>query len=135
MKNPGQSKLARIALAAVAVVAVGTAAGCSSSDSSGSASPSSSISVSSDTVIIDVRTPSEYAAGHLEGAQNIDVQSATFDQQIAGLDKNASYVVYCRSGNRSAAAVAQMEAAGFTNLQDAGGLQEAAESTGIVIVK
>ena len=133
MTNPSQSRLLRIAMATVAVFAVGGAvAGCSSDGSS--ASPSSSISVTADTTIIDVRTPAEFSAGHLEGAQNIDVQSASFDQQIASLDKNANYVVYCRSGNRSAAAVAKMETAGFTNVQDAGGLNEASESTGIVIV-
>jgi len=133
MTNSRQSRLVRIVLAAIAVIALGgTVAGCSSDGSSSTSSPS--ISVTADTTLIDVRTPSEFAAGHLEGAQNIDVQSATFDQQIAGLDKNASYVVYCRSGNRSAAAVSQMEAAGFTNLQDAGGLTEASEATGVVIV-
>jgi len=133
MTNSRQSRLVRIVLSAIAVIALGgTVAGCSSDGSSSTSSPS--ISVTADTTLIDVRTPSEFAAGHLEGAQNIDVQSATFDQQIAGLDKNASYVVYCRSGNRSAAAVSQMEAAGFTNLQDAGGLTEASEATGVVIV-
>jgi phage shock protein E len=134
MTNSRQSRLVRIVLATVAVFALGgTVAGCSSDTSSSPASPS--VSVTADTTLIDVRTPGEFASGHLDGAQNIDIQSATFDQQLAGLDKNASYVVYCRSGNRSADAVAQMKAAGFTNVQDVGGLNEASEATGVVIVK
>ncbi|WP_353810099.1 rhodanese-like domain-containing protein [Agromyces sp. SYSU T00194] len=96
--------------------------------------PSEPIDVSADTVVIDVRTPEEYAAGHLDGAVNIDVQSSGFDAAIAELDPEGSYVVYCRSGNRSAAAIDRMEAAGFTDLVNAGGLQDAADATGIPIV-
>ena len=67
-------------------------------------------------VIVDVRTPEEFAAGHLQGAVNLDVSAATFDSQIAALDKNVAYAVYCRSGNRSTIAVGKMSDAGFTNL-------------------
>jgi phage shock protein E len=75
------------------------------------------------TVLLDVRTPAEYAAGHLLGARNLDIEGSGFATQIAGLDKNATYAVYCHSGNRSGAALEQMAAAGFTHLYDlAGGL-------------
>lgn len=67
-------------------------------------------------VIADVRTPEEFAAGHLQGAVNLDVSASTFDSQIAALDKNVVYAVYCRSGNRSTIAVGKMSDAGFTNL-------------------
>ncbi|WNM25196.1 rhodanese-like domain-containing protein [Demequina capsici] len=70
----------------------------------------------SGVTVIDVRTPSEYAAGHIPGAINVDVSAATFPTQIAGLDPSADYAVYCQSGNRSRAAVATMTAAGFTAL-------------------
>ena len=70
----------------------------------------------SGVVIVDVRTPEEFAAGHLQGAVNLDVSAATFDSQIAALDKNVAYAVYCRSGNRSTIAVGKMSDAGFTNL-------------------
>ena len=70
----------------------------------------------SGVVIVDVRTPEEFAAGHLPGAVNLDVSAATFDSQIAALDKNVAYAVYCRSGNRSTIAVGKMSDAGFTNL-------------------
>lgn len=84
--------------------------------------------------VMDVRTPEEFAAGHLEGAQNLDISSPQFAAALATLPKDGRYVVYCRSGNRSADAVEEMTAAGFTNVVDAGGLQEAATSTGLPVV-
>lgn len=74
-------------------------------------------------VLIDVRTPEEFAQGHIEGAVNIDVESGAFAAAIADLPTDGRYVVYCRSGNRSAVAVDQMEAAGFTDVYDMGGIQ------------
>lgn len=93
------------------------------------------ISVGQDTQVIDVRTPAEYAEGHLEGAVNIDVTAGDFGTQIAVLPADGDYVVYCRSGNRSAQAAAQMEDAGFTHVTDAGGLDDAADATGLAIVQ
>lgn len=69
-------------------------------------------------VLLDVRTPAEFAAGHIEGAKNTDVEAADFGTQIAALDKAATYAVYCRSGNRSQVAMDQMKAAGFTSYFD-----------------
>lgn len=75
------------------------------------------------TVLIDVRTPAEFAAGHLAGARNIDVEADTFTATIAELDKQESYAVYCRSGRRSADAAKIMSSAGFTTVVDlAGGI-------------
>ncbi len=85
--------------------------------------------------VIDVRTPAEFAEGHLDGAVNVDVQDqALFTAALTDLDPDAAYVIYCRSGNRSAAATAQMIDAGFTDVTDAGGLQAAADATGLEIV-
>lgn len=67
-------------------------------------------------VTLDVRTPDEFAGGHLVNALNIDVESATFDSELSKLDKDATYAVYCRSGSRSAVAVLRMKSAGFTNV-------------------
>jgi rhodanese-related sulfurtransferase len=67
-------------------------------------------------VILDVRTAEEYAQGHLLGAKNIDVNAENFAQKIAALDKRATYLVYCRSGARSARACDQMTALGFSKL-------------------
>jgi len=67
------------------------------------------------TTIVDVRTPQEFAQGHLPGAVNIDVSSPDFAARLATLDPNAPYAVYCHSGNRSGVAVAAMAGQGFTD--------------------
>jgi len=67
-------------------------------------------------ITLDVRTPIEFAEGHIEGARLIDFQSGNFENEIAALDKNATYAVYCRSGNRSGQAVKVMQDAGFTSI-------------------
>ena len=67
-------------------------------------------------VILDVRTDEEYSGGHIEGSTNIDVKSESFADEVGKLDKSKTYLVYCRSGKRSAAAVEIMEAEGFTDI-------------------
>ena len=67
-------------------------------------------------ITLDVRTPIEFAEGHIKGARLIDFQSGNFENEIAALDKNATYAVYCRSGNRSGQAVKVMQDAGFSNV-------------------
>ena len=54
-----------------------------------------------DFVIIDVRTPDEFGAEHIENATNIDFYSESFQDMLNNLDKNKTYLVYCRSGGRS----------------------------------
>ena len=56
----------------------------------------------SDFVILDIRTPGEYQSGHLQNAVRVDFYSKSFADEIGRLDKEKSYLVYCRSGNRSA---------------------------------
>jgi rhodanese-related sulfurtransferase len=55
----------------------------------------------SDFVILDIRTPGEYQSGHLQNSILIDFYSKTFLDQINRLDRQKSYLIYCRSGNRS----------------------------------
>ncbi|BDA65390.1 rhodanese-like domain-containing protein [Actinomyces capricornis] len=127
-----------------AVVVIGAAlalavAGCSRAStgaSSPSGAPSAGASAPSTQAVttIDVRAPEEYAEGHLEGAVNIDITAEDFTSRIQELDPSASYQVYCRSGNRSAQAVAAMREAGFTRVTDLGSLQEAASTTGLATV-
>lgn len=64
-------------------------------------------------IILDVRTPGEFAEGYVSGAQNIDFQSGSFENVIATLNKSATYAVYCRSGKRSGEAVKILHDAGF----------------------
>ncbi|KGA20942.1 hypothetical protein GM51_4710 [freshwater metagenome] len=72
-----------------------------------------------DVVLIDVRTPGEFAEGNIVNALNIDVQSSSFDSQIAQLDPTKTYALYCRSGNRSGIAAEKMADAGFTSIYNA----------------
>ena len=55
-------------------------------------------------VLLDVRTPKEFAEGHIAGAVNLDVQDPQFGAKLAKLDRDKTYLVYCRSGRRSASA-------------------------------
>ncbi|MFI8595114.1 rhodanese-like domain-containing protein [Microbacterium sp. NPDC078428] len=115
-------------------VALGAALALSVVMSGCAATAPGSIVIGDDTVVVDVRTPAEYAGGHLDGAINIDFQSPQFDAAIAELDPDDEYVVYCQTGNRSAQAVAAMEDAGL-DVQDAGGISEAERATGLAIVR
>lgn len=93
------------------------------------------VTVGPDTIVLDVRTPQEHAEGHLEGAQLLDLSGGQFAAALPGLDPQAEYVVYCRSGNRSGQAVALMEEAGFANVTDLGSLEDAADATGVTITR
>jgi rhodanese-related sulfurtransferase len=93
------------------------------------------IDMSSVTAVIDVRTPEEFAAGHLDGAVNIDWQGATFFDEIAQFDPTGTYVIYCRSGNRSGQAIDALTDIGYVNLTNAGSVNDAAAITGLPIVR
>lgn len=71
-----------------------------------------------DVVILDVRTQSEVDAGSIEGMVHIDINGNTWDTEIAKLDKDKEYLVYCRSGGRSATACKQMNKEGFSKLNN-----------------
>jgi len=88
----------------------------------------------SNATIIDVRTPAEYAQGHLQGAVDIDVQAADFSSKIAGLPHDGTYLLYCRSGSRASQAKTIMDQAGFTSVTNLGSLQAASSTTGLPIV-
>lgn len=86
------------------------------------------------TIVIDVRTPEEFATGHLEGALNINVQSPDFMAQVSELDPEAEYFIYCRSGNRSGQAISQMANMGFTSMINGGSVEDASSYSGIPVV-
>lgn len=69
-------------------------------------------------VILDVRSPAEFEKGRIPGAINIDISSSKFDEKIAALDTNKTYLVNCAVGMRSARACKKMEAMGFNHLYD-----------------
>ncbi len=66
--------------------------------------------------VVDVRTPEEFATGHLANASNIDYNAADFAQQLEHLDKSKPVFVYCLSGGRSGSAAAQMQQMGFEQI-------------------
>ena len=72
-------------------------------------------------VVLDVRTPREFEAGHVPGAVNIPWQSPDFDKQVEKLDKSKTYLVHCYSGSRSAAATKEMTKLNFDHLFDFSG--------------
>lgn len=114
-------RTAAVLTAALALAGMTSLAGCGSSG--GTAQPAPAASSVAYAAIIDVRTPAEFAQGHVVGARNIDVESAGFAAEIAALPKSGTYLVYCRSGNRSAQAAATMRDAGLT-VADGGGLND-----------
>ncbi len=123
-----RNRLAGLAVGLAAIAVSFGLTGC------GAATPPAAIAVDDGTMIVDVRTPAEYASGHLQGAVNLDFQSGSFEEAVADLDTEADYVVYCQSGNRSAKAVSVMEAADLA-VQDAGGIDDAAAATGLPVVR
>ncbi|QJC22728.1 rhodanese-like domain-containing protein [Arcanobacterium buesumense] len=117
-------------------------AGCSSAEQAQSETPahsqakeSSQLSEKDQTpMIIDVRTPEEFATGHVTGAVNFDVNDAKFQNQVKDLDKSAAYVLYCRSGHRAEGAKGYMESIGFTDVKNLGSVQEASQELGLDVV-
>ena len=87
-----------------------------------------------DLVILDVRTPEEYAEGHLEGAVLVDFYDADFADQLAELDPDVPYLVYCRSGNRSGQTLPIMEQLQFGSASDIDGGIIAWADAGLPIV-
>ncbi len=67
---------------------------------------------------LDVRTPQEFAAGHIDGAINMNVMDVTFLEDIKTLDKTQPVYVYCHIGGRSNVAAQQLKANGFLLIYD-----------------
>ena len=64
-------------------------------------------------VVLDVRTPGEFSDGHIENAIMVDYNSATFKEELEKLDKSKTYLMLCRSGNRSSKALILMKELDF----------------------
>lgn len=69
-----------------------------------------------DTVILDLRTPREFAEGRLAGAKNVDFNGSDFAGQLARLDREATYLIHCAVGGRSSKALATFERLGFRSV-------------------
>ncbi len=87
------------------------------------------------SVVLDVRTPEEFAKGHIPGAKLIDFKATDFTAQIEKLDKSKRYLVHCAAGGRSAKAAEQMVKLGFPNVVNLDGGMKAWEAAGKPVEK
>lgn len=120
--------MGRLTLTTLAVITALTLTSCAST-------PTPQADLDPDAVIIDVRTPAEHATGHLDGALLLDVTGGDLQAALPDLDPEATYLVYCRSGNRAGVAIDLMKQAGFTDLLNLGSLEDAAATTGLPVVQ
>jgi rhodanese-related sulfurtransferase len=72
-------------------------------------------------VLLDVRTPQEYREGHIPGSQNVPLQQLDKVEEVTE-NKDTVLYVYCRSGARSRQAVSLLQAMGYTNVHNIGGI-------------
>jgi rhodanese-related sulfurtransferase len=105
---------------------------CSSSSETKATTPVMSLTPA--PIVIDVRSATEFAEGHVQGAINLDIENGTFQAKLPSLDNAVGYALYCRSGRRSEMAAELMATAGFTEVRDLGALETAAQSLGLPIV-
>ncbi len=71
-----------------------------------------------DLVILDIRTPEEYAGGKIDGAVNVDFYAADFADRLSELNRDTHYLVYCRTGNRTNLAIPIFEELGFARVDN-----------------
>jgi rhodanese-related sulfurtransferase len=110
--------------AALLFAMLGLVTACSSSDGvleTVQPSAAADVMATEDVVVLDIRTPEEYAGGIIEGAVNIDFYAPDFADRLDELDKDAHYVVYCRSGSRSGEAMGTFGDLGFSEVTEIAG--------------
>jgi rhodanese-related sulfurtransferase len=88
-----------------------------------------------DTVILDVRSPKEYAAGHIKNSVLIDFNARDFDEKVKQLDKSKTYLVHCAVGGRSAKACSKMDGFDFPKVVNLEGGIKAWEKAGKPVEK
>lgn len=109
----------RMAVAVVAFLVAAAGAAQAGADASRDVGPKEASALirenagNGDFVLLDVRTPAEFAAGHIEGAVPVDYRSSAFREELAGFDRAKTYLVYCRTGSRSARALEILRELGF----------------------
>jgi phage shock protein E len=115
-------------------------AGCSpdgqSADATQAAAPVSATAgtaLEAGIIYLDVRTPEEYAAGHVQGAVHIPYDEVTVRSAELASYRDRDIVVYCKSGRRAGIAIDSLQAAGFTRLSNGGGLDELARQRNLPV--
>lgn len=87
-------------------------------------------------VVIDIRTAEEHAAGYIDPTHMVlDYYAPDFKDRLAKLDRDAKYLIYCRSGRRTGAALLTMKDLGFTDMHDIEGGITAWIAAGLPVVK
>lgn len=84
-----------------------------------------SLAAQAKDVIVDVRTPQEFAAGHIDGAINIEHGSIAQGLAKAGVGKDDKVMLYCQSGRRSGMALDTLKGLGFSKAENVGGIEQA----------
>ena len=115
----------RWVIATLVVLALGSA---QASDASADAARDTSVDEL--TLIVDVRTAEEFAAGHFPGAINIPHEDIIQGIQKFNVGKDQTVLLYCRSGNRSGQAEGRLQSAGFSGAKNVGGLNALLAATG-----
>ena len=109
--------------------------GCGNPGSAVSDAPANAQVAPDSFVLIDVRSAEEYASGHLQGAVNIPHDRILDGIGAVAPDKTARIILYCRSGRRADTALNDLKAAGYENVSNYGGLEDARMRLDLPITK
>ena len=139
MTDPGKINVAparrfrfrRALMCAASVLVLPVAAGCFAGNRQGNPQTMGNDNM----ILIDTRTPEEYAAGHLRGAVLIPHTRILAEIKGTAPDRSAKIVLYCRSGRRAETARAALMADGYSDVENLGGLEDAAKKLRIEIVR
>ena len=131
-------KLLRYALclSCTAAAVCGCACGNTKSAANSNAAPAEqSIKVDLNAaILLDVRSPEEYASGYLQGARNIPHDRIGAEIAAVAPDKSTRIILYCRSGRRANTALETLRAMGYTDVSNYGGLEDARERLGLPVI-
>ena len=86
-------------------------------------------------VVLDIRTPGEFASGHIAGATNLDFLAGDFSEKLGKLDREKTYLVHCGTGRRSTNCLPQLARLGFTNVVHLDGGLKAWQAAGKPVEK
>ena len=108
--------------------------GCGNPESATANAPANAQVAPDSFVLIDVRSAEEFASGHLQGAVNIPHDRITDEIGSVAADKSARIILYCRSGRRAETSLNALKAAGYENVSNYGGLEDAQMRLALQIV-
>jgi len=113
LSQPYRIAVAALALLAALAVACGDSTDTAVLETVAPEQAADVLAENPDAILLDIRTPEEFASERIAGAENVDFYAADFADQLAAFDRSETYVVYCRSGNRTAAAMDVFADLGF----------------------